>query len=71
MRRLSLIAIQTVHRGSTRDLLLLQISSQWCCLTDQDLHLPCNRLYLLSSRLCFFIVLRRDLCVNRDDSLTS
>ena len=28
-------------------------------------------LYLLSPRLSFFIVLRRDLCVYRDDLLTS
>ena len=30
-----------------------------------------NTLYLLSPRLCFFIVLKRDLFVFRDDSLTS
>ena len=28
-------------------------------------------LYLLSPRLCFFIVLKRDLSVYRDDSLTN
>ena len=28
-------------------------------------------LYLLSPRLCFFIVLRRDVCVYHDDSLKS
>ena len=37
----------------------------------RDLHLSCNTLYLLSPRLCFFIVLKHDLCVYRDDSLTS
>ena len=37
----------------------------------RDLHLSCNTLYLLSPRLCFFIVLKRDLFVYRDDSLTS
>ena len=35
-----------------------------------DLHLPRNTLYLLSPRLCFFIV-KRDLFVYRDDSLTN
>ena len=30
-----------------------------------------NTLYLLSPRLCFFIVLKRDLFVYRDESLTS
>ena len=59
-----------VHRGSIDDLLLLQISSGvvW---QSRDLHLSCNKLYLLSPRLCFFIVLKRDLCVYCDDSLTS
>ena len=33
--------------------------------------MSCNTLYLLSPRLCFFKGLRRDLCVYRDDSLTS
>ena len=49
-----------VHRGSTDDLLLLQISS---CVVWQtrDLHLSRTTLYLLSPRLCFFIVLKRDL----------
>ena len=31
----------------------------------------CNTLYMLSPRLCFIVVLKRDLCVYRDDSLTS
>ena len=57
------------HRGSTDDL-LLQISSGVVCQT-RDLHLSRNTLYLLSPRLCFFIVLKRDLFVYRDDSLTS
>ena len=59
-----------VHRGSTDDLLLLQISS---CVVWQtrDLHLSRNMLKLLSPRLCFFIVLKRALFVYRDDSLTS
>ena len=30
-------------------------------------HLSCNTLYLLSPRLCFCIVLKRDLFVYRDD----
>ena len=30
-----------------------------------------NTLYALNSRLCFFVVLKRDLFVYRDDSLTS
>ena len=38
---------------------------------SRDLQLSRNTLYLLSPRLCFFIVLNRDLHVNRDDSLTS
>ena len=59
-----------VHRGSTDDLLLLQISSGVVWQT-RDLHLSCNTLYLLSPRICFFIVLNRDLFVYRDDSLTS
>ena len=52
------------------DLILLQISS---CVVWQtrDLHLSRNTLYLLSPRLCFFIVLKRDLFDYRDDSLTS
>ena len=39
-------------------------------LKELDRHLSCNTLYLVSPRLCFFIVLRRDLCVYSDDSLT-
>ena len=54
------------HRGSTDDLLLLQISSCFVWKT-RDLHLSRNTLYLLSPRLCFFIVLKRDLFVYRDD----
>ena len=59
-----------VHRGSTDDLLLLQISSGvvW---QSRDLQLSCNTLYLLSPRLCFFIVLTHDLFVYPDDLLTS
>ena len=30
-----------------------------------------NTLYMLSPRLCFFIVLKCDLFIHRDDSLTS
>ena len=52
------------HWGSTDDL-LLQISSGVVCLT-RDLHLSRNTLYLLSPRLCFFIVLKRDLFVYRE-----
>ena len=65
-----LFRLLLVHRGSTDDLHLLQISS---CVVWQtrDLHLSRNTLYLVSSRLCFFIVLKRDLIVYRDDSLTS
>ena len=36
----------------------------------RDLHLSRSTLYLLSPRLCFFIVLKRDLFVYRDGSLT-
>ena len=60
-----------VHRGATDDLLLLQISSG-AVLLSIDLQLSRNTLYLLSPRLkCFFIVLKRDLFVYRDESLTS
>ena len=55
---------------SIDDLLLLQISSVVVWVT-RDLHLSHNTLYLLSPRLCFFIVFKRDLFVYRDDSLTS
>ena len=58
------------YRGSTDDLLLLQIASGVVWQT-RDFHLSRNTLYLLSPRLCFFIVLKRDLFVYRDDSLTS
>ena len=34
-------------------------------------HLSCNTLYLLSHHRCFFIVVKRDLFVYRDDSMTS
>ena len=52
-----IIIIIIVHRGSTDDLLLLQISSGvvW---QSRDLQLSRNTLYLLSPRLCFFIVLK-------------
>ena len=55
---------------STDDLLLLQISSGvvW---QSRDLQMSRITLYLLSPRLCFFIGLKRDLFVYRDDSLTS
>ena len=59
-----------VHRCSTDGLRLLQISS---CVVWQtrDLHLPRNTWCLLSPRLCFFILLKCDLFVYRDDPLTS
>ena len=38
---------------------------------SRDLQLSRKTLYLLSPRLCFFIVIKRDLFVYRDDSLTS
>ena len=59
-----------VHRGSTDDLILLQISSG-VVRQSRDLQLSRNTLYLLSPRLCFFIVFKRDLFVYRSDSLTS
>ena len=58
-----------MHRGSTDDLSLLQIFSGVVWQTG-DLHMSHNSLYLLSSRLCFFIVLKRDSFDYRDDSLT-
>ena len=48
-------------------LLLLQISNGVVWQT-RDLHLSCNMLYLLSLRLCSFIVSICDLIVNRNDS---
>ena len=39
-------------------------------LWTRDLHPSCNRLYVLSLRLCFFVVSIRDLCVYHDDSWT-
>ena len=59
-----------VQRGSIDDLPLLQISSGvvW---QSRDLQLSRNMLYLLSPRLYFFIVSKRDLFVYRVDSLTS
>ena len=56
------------HRGSTGDLILLQIFSSvvW---QSRDAQLSRNTLYLLSPRLCFFIVVNRDLYVNYDVSL--
>ena len=50
--------------------LLLQISSG-VVRQSFDLQLSRNTLYLLCPRLCFFLVLNRDLYVYRDDSLTS
>ena len=58
-----------VHQGATDDLLLLQISSGVVWQT-RDLYLS-HDTYLLRPRLCFFIVLKRDLFVYRDDSLAS
>ena len=57
-----------VHRGSTDDMLQISSGVVW---QTRDLHLSHNTLYLLSPRLCFFIVLKRDLFVYCDDSLTS
>ena len=57
-------------RSSTDALLLSQISSVFVWQT-WDLHLLRNKLYLLSPRLSFFIVSKRDLFVYHDDSLTS
>ena len=37
----------------------------------RDIQLTRNAWYLLSPRLCFFIILKRDLFVYRDDSFTS
>ena len=51
-------------------LLLLQISSGVVWQT-RDHHLSHNTLDLLSPRLCFFFVLKRDLFVYRGDSSTS
>ena len=33
----------------------------------RDLHLSCSTLYLSSPRLCFFIVIKLDLSVDRED----
>ena len=58
-----------VHRGSFDDL-LLQISCGVVWQT-RDLKLSRNTLYLLGPCLCFSMVIKRDLFVYRDDSLTS
>ena len=56
-----------VHRSSTDDLLLLQNPSGVVWQT-KDLNLSRKTLYLLSYRLSFFIILKRDLIgVYRDD----
>ena len=55
--------------GTTDDLFLLQIFSGAVWQTG-DLNMSHNSLYLLSSRLCIFIVLKRDSFDYRDDSLT-
>ena len=65
----SFFRLLLVNRDSTDDLLLLQISS-YVVRHTRDLHLSRNTLYLLSPRLCFFIVLKRELSVYRDDSFT-
>ena len=57
-----------VHRGSTDAVLLVQISSG---VVWQSSELSRNALYLLSPRLCFLIVFKRDSFGYRDDSLTS
>ena len=59
-----------IHRGSTDDLLLLQISSG-VIRQSRDFQLSRNTLCLLGHCLCFFIVLKRDLFIDHDDSLTS
>ena len=59
-----------VHRDSTDDLLLFQIS-RGVVWQSRDLQMSRKTLYLLSPRLCFFVVLNRDLFVYRDDSLSS
>ena len=63
-------ALSSVAWGLTDDLPLLQIFSGVVWQT-RDLHLSRNSLYLLSPRLNIFIVLKRDLFIYRDDSLTS
>ena len=59
-----------VHRSSTDDIRLLQISSSVVWQT-RDLHLSCNTLYRLSVRLRFYIVFKRELFDYHDNSLTS
>ena len=58
-----------VHKVSVDDT-LLHISSgvAWQL---RGFTLSCNTLYLLSPRLFFFTVLKRDFFIYRDDSLTS
>ena len=60
-----------VRRGSTNGLLLLQMISSGVVWQSRDLQLSRNTLYLLSPRLCFFLVLKRALFVYIDDVLTS
>ena len=59
-----------VHRSSTDDLPLLKISRGVVWQT-RDHHLSHGTLCLLSHRLCFVIVFKRDLFVCRGGSLTS
>ena len=37
----------------------------------RDLHASCSTMYLSSPRLCLFIVIKLDLSVDHEDSLTS
>ena len=49
----------------------LMIFSSGVVWQSMDLQMSRNTLYLLSPRLCFFIVLNSDLYVYRDDSFTT
>ena len=59
------LLIMLMDRGKIPSFPLLRISS------GVFLQLSRNTLYLLSPRLCFFILLNRDLFVNCGESLTS
>ena len=55
----------------TRDLHLSHSTLSWPEIVFNNKVMFCSVLYLFSLRLCFFIVLIRDLFVYRDESLTS
>ena len=64
-------AVDRERRQKNRQSAYLMIFDDGVVWQTRDLHLSHNTLCLLSPYLCFFIVLKHDLFVYRDDSLTS